>query len=253
VPVWREVMIRRATASGRGNRRAARGAPSAQLGSPGRGSRARSSAHAASSPNTLDDFRRLAARCTACDLYKRATQTVFGEGKRRAPIMLVGEQPGHEEDLAGHPFGGPAGRMLDKALDQAGLDRSDLYLTNAVKHFKWKPAEGGKRRIHERPRQGEVNACHPWLQQELEVVRPHVVVCLGATAARAVVGHPVTITASRGRVLSSTAGHAAIVTVHPSAVLRAPDDAARRALMRRFVGDLRRAARAARPARDARR
>jgi uracil-DNA glycosylase len=194
-------------------------------------------------------LRRIAARCMACDLYKRATQTVFGEGHRRASIMLVGEQPGHDEDLAGHPFVGPAGRLLDKALMQASLDRAELYLTNAVKHFKWKPAEGGKRRIHERPRQSEVNACHPWLQQEFAIVRPRVVVCLGATAARAVLGRPATIAASRGRVLTSTGGQPAIVTVHPSAVLRAPDDAARRALMHRFVGDLRRAAKAAKSVR----
>jgi DNA polymerase len=160
--------------------------------------------------------------------------------------MLVGEQPGHEEDLAGHPFVGPAGRLLDKALEQAGIERSKLYLTNAVKHFKWKPADSGKRRIHERPRQSEVDACHPWLQQELTAVRPRVVVCLGTTAARAVLGRPATITASRGRVLSAATGHPAIVTVHPSVVLRAPDHEARRVLMRRFVGDLRRAARAAR-------
>jgi DNA polymerase len=200
-----------------------------------------------SSADSLETLRQTAARCTACDLYKRATQTVFGEGARRASIMLVGEQPGHEEDLAGHPFVGPAGRLLDRALDEAGVDRSELYVTNAVKHFKWKPAGGGKRRIHERPRQSEVDACHPWLRQELDLVRPRVVVCLGTTAARAVLGRPATIATSRGRVLSATTGHPAIVTVHPSAVLRAPDDAARRVLRQRLVGDLRRAARVGSP------
>ena len=141
----------------------------------------------------LAKLRQAAAACTACDLYKRATQTVFGEGNARAAIVLLGEQPGHEEDLAGRPFVGPAGRLLDEALSQAGLDRRQLYVTNAVKHFKWKPAEGGKRRIHERPRQGEVEACRPWFQQELWLVQPGVLVCLGATAARAALGRAVTI------------------------------------------------------------
>ena len=163
----------------------------------------------------LEELRQAAAVCTACDLYKRATQTVFGEGNPNAAIVLVGEQPGHEEDLAGRPFVGPAGRLLDEALAQAGLDRDQLYLTNAVKHFKWKPIEGGKRRIHERPRQGEVAVCRPWFQQELWLIQPDVLVCLGATAARAALGRAVTIAAARGRVLESSFGNPTVVTMHP--------------------------------------
>jgi len=143
---------------------------------------------------TLDDLRRTAAACTACDLYKHATQTVFGEGSPRAEIVLVGEQPGHEEDLAGHPFVGPAGRLLDEALSEAGLDRRRLYVTNAVKHFKWtKDKSGGKRRIHDKPNQSEIEACRPWLQEELWLIHPEVVVCLGVTAANAVLRKRVTI------------------------------------------------------------
>src|SRR5262245_57583981 len=131
----------------------------------------------------LEELQHEAATCTACDLYKRATQTVFGEGNPSARIILVGEQPGHEEDLAGHPFVGPAGRLLDEALDQAGLDRTSLYVTNAVKHFKWKSQGEGKRRIHDKPNQTEIGACKPWFQQEIELIGPTLVVCLGATAA----------------------------------------------------------------------
>ena len=159
--------------------------------------------------------------------------------------MLVGEQPGHEEDLAGRPFVGPAGRLLDEALAQAGLDRDRLYVTNAVKHFKWKPTEGGKRRIHERPRQGEVAACRPWFQQELWLIQPDVLVCLGATAARAALGRAVTIAAARGRVLESSFGNPTVVTMHPSAILRTRDTKDRQAMMRRLVADLRQAARVA--------
>src|SRR5678815_463312 len=167
------------------------------------------------SPDTvLEKLRQAAAACTACDLYKRATQTVFGEGNARAAIVLLGEQPGHEEDLAGRPFVGPAGRLLDEALAQAGLDRRRLYVTNAVKHFKWKPGEGGKRGIHERPRQGEVEACRPWFQQELWLIQPNVLVCLGATAARAALGRAITIAAARDRVLESSFGNPTVVTMH---------------------------------------
>jgi uracil-DNA glycosylase len=193
----------------------------------------------------LEELRQAAAVCTACDLYTRATQTVFGEGNPRAAIVLVGEQPGHEEDLAGRPFVGPAGRLLDEALARAGLDRDELYLTNAVKHFKWKAAEGGKRRIHERPRQGEVAACRPWFQQELWLIEPNVLVCLGATAARAALGIPVTIAAARGRILESSFGSPTVVTMHPSAILRTRDTRDRQAMMRRLVADLRQAARVA--------
>jgi DNA polymerase len=192
---------------------------------------------------TLDDLRRAAASCTACDLYKHATQTVFGEGAARAQIVLVGEQPGHEEDLAGRPFVGPAGRLLDGALSEAGLDRRRLYVTNAVKHFKWtKDKSGGKRRIHDKPNQSEIEACRPWLQKELWLIRPAVVVCLGVTAASAVLRRRVTIRASRGAALESPDGFRTLVTVHPSAILRIPDPKDREAERRRFVHDLERAA-----------
>jgi DNA polymerase len=192
---------------------------------------------------TLDDLRRTAASCTACDLYKHATQTVFGEGFPRAEIVLVGEQPGHEEDLAGHPFVGPAGRLLDEALSEAGLDRRRLYVTNAVKHFKWtKDKSGGKRRIHDKPNQSEIEACRPWLQEELWLIHPEVVVCLGVTAANAVLRKRVTISGSRGAALESPDGFRTLVTVHPSAILRIPDRKDREAERRRFVHDLQRAA-----------
>lgn len=193
--------------------------------------------------STLDDLRRAAASCTACDLYKHARQTVFGEGAARAEIVLVGEQPGHEEDLAGRPFVGPAGRLLDEALSEAGLDRRRIYVTNAVKHFKWtKDKSGGKRRIHDKPNQSEIEACRPWLQQELWLLRPAVVVCLGVTAASAVLRKRVTIRASRGAALESPDGFRTLVTVHPSAILRIPDREDREAERRRFVHDLERAA-----------
>ncbi|MGH7366998.1 MAG: UdgX family uracil-DNA binding protein [Candidatus Rokuibacteriota bacterium] len=192
---------------------------------------------------TLDALRRRAADCTACDLHKRATQTVFGEGPARASIMLVGEQPGHEEDLTGRPFVGPAGRLLDRALAEAGLDRRRIYVTNSVKHFKWAPDTGGKRRIHERPNQGEVEACHPWLDQELWLIQPEALVCLGVTAASAVLKRRVTISASRGEALVSPQGIRTFVTVHPSSILRIPSRRDRDVETHRLASDLRRAAR----------
>ena len=194
----------------------------------------------------LETLGQAAKACTACDLYKRATQTVFGEGNPRAAIVLVGEQPGQEEDRAGRPFVGPAGRLLDEALARAGLERDRLYVTNVVKHFKWKPAEGGKRRIHERPRQGEVEACRPWFQQELSLIQPDVLVCLGATAARAALGRAVTIASARDRVLVSRFGSPTLVTVHPSAILRSRERTDRQAMLRQLVAALRQAARLAR-------
>jgi len=193
---------------------------------------------------TMEALRRQAATCTACDLYKHATQTVFGEGPVRAGIVLIGEQPGHEEDLAGHPFVGPAGRLLDQALERADLDRHDVYITNAVKHFKWtKDKAGGKRRIHDKPNQSEVEACHPWLDQELWLIQPGTLVCLGATAAQAIFRRRMTISASRGQRLTSPMGIPTFVTVHPSAILRIRERASREAELDRFVDDLRRAAR----------
>jgi DNA polymerase len=169
-------------------------------------------------------------------LWKRGTQTVFGEGAANARIMLVGEQPGNE-DLAGHPFVGPAGRLLDRALGEAGIDRTLAYVTNVVKHFKWE--ERGKRRIHARPNAVEISACLPWLQAELDLIRPRVLVCLGATAAQALLGREFRVTESRGRWIESPLAPYVTATVHPSAILRARDDETRHAEMARFVQDLR--------------
>jgi uracil-DNA glycosylase family protein len=191
---------------------------------------------------TLDVLRRRAAGCTACSLYKRATQTVFGEGPTGASLMIVGEQPGNEEDLAGRPFVGPAGRLLDRALAKAGLDRGQVYITNAVKHFKWKAVTGGKRRIHERPRPEEVEACHPWFEQELWLIRPAALICLGVTAASAVLRRRVTIRDSRGQALVSPQGIPTVVTIHPSAILRIPDPDDRETELGRLASDLRRGA-----------
>jgi DNA polymerase len=185
---------------------------------------------------TLTKLREIAAGCTACALYKRGTQTVFGEGARQARVMFVGEQPGHEEDLAGRPFVGPAGRLLDRALAEAGIDRSTVYVTNVVKHFKWEPR--GKRRIHAKPNASEIAACRPWLEAELAVVEPDVIVCLGATAAQALLGRQFRVSVDRGRFVPSPLAPRALATVHPSAILRAPDDETRRAEMKRFVADL---------------
>ncbi len=175
-----------------------------------------------------------AAACTRCDLYRRATQTVFGSGSARASVLLVGEQPGDHEDLEGEPFVGPAGRLLDGVLAEAGIPADDAYVTNAVKHFKWEAR--GKRRIHKRPSAVEIQACHTWLESELALVQPSVVVCLGATAARAVLGRPVVIGSVRGAPLDGPDGVPVVVTVHPSAVLRARDD--RAAMRSGLVADL---------------
>ena len=176
-----------------------------------------------------------AAHCQACDLWKRGTQTVFGEGAVPAPLMLVGEQPGNDEDLEGHPFVGPAGRLLDQALEAAGLDRKQTYVTNVVKHFKWEPR--GKRRIHAKPNSVEIAACVPWLQAELEVVKPEVLVCLGATAAQALLGRTFRVTQSRGKFVDSPLAPHVTATVHPSAILRAPDSETRHAEMAKFIAD----------------
>jgi uracil-DNA glycosylase len=191
---------------------------------------------------TLDALRREAAGCTGCHLHERATQTVFGEGPEHAEVMLVGEQPGDREDREGHPFVGPAGRVLDEALVEAGIDRTRVYVTNAVKHFKWVPAERGKRRIHKTPNTPEVRACHPWLDAEITAVKPRVIVALGATAAKSLFGPTVRVTVQRGRVLRTPLAEAGFATVHPSAILRAPGDL-RADAEKAFVADLKKVAR----------
>jgi DNA polymerase len=183
----------------------------------------------------LDDLRSLAARCRGCDLWERATQTVFGEGSSDARVMLVGEQPGDQEDLAGHPFVGPAGKVLDKALAQAGIDRERAFVTNVVKHFKWRPS--GKRRLHDRPNARQIRACRPWLDAELSVVRPAALVLLGATAAKSIIGPDVRVS-DAAEPIESDLAPLVLATIHPSAVLRSVDSEAREATFRRLVGDL---------------
>ena len=185
---------------------------------------------------SLSSLRAAAAGCRACPLWQRGTRTVFGEGPKTALVMFVGEQPGHEEDLAGKPFVGPAGKLLDRALEQAGIDRRRVYVTNVVKHFKWEPK--GKRRIHAKPNAAEIAACRPWLEAELEVVKPEVLVCLGATAAQALLGRQFRVSQERGRFVPSPLARYTMATVHPSSILRAPDDETRRTEMERLVADL---------------
>jgi DNA polymerase len=191
---------------------------------------------------TLPALRRAAAGCRGCHLWRVGTQTVFGEGSRSATVMFVGEQPGDQEDRAGHPFVGPSGRLLDAALERAGLDRDDAYVTNAVKHFKWVPDGTGKRRIHKTPSTSEVRACHPWLEAEIAVVKPRVIVALGATAAKAVYGPAFRVTVERGRTLRTPLAEAGFATVHPSAVLRSPREL-RGEAEDAFVDDLEKVAR----------
>ncbi len=191
---------------------------------------------------SLDDVREAAAHCQACDLYRDATQTVFGAGSPNARVLLVGEQPGDQEDRQGAPFVGPAGRMLDRALEAAGIARADAYVTNAVKHFRWQPR--GKWRIHMKPRPDQIRACRPWLLAELALVQPAVLVCMGATAAQALLGPQVRVTRDRGHPLPSPLAPVVLVTVHPSSLLRAPDDETRHREIDAFVADLRLAARA---------
>src|SRR5437870_3263082 len=202
-------------------------------------------ARPATPPDTssLAKMRAAARECTGCHLYKRATQTVFGEGPKDAPIMLVGEQPGDYEDVAGKPFVGPAGKIMDRALEEAGIDRSKVYVTNAVKHFKWEPR--GKRRIHQKPNSREIAACRPWLEAELRLVKPKLLVCLGATAAQAVFGPSFRVTRKRGKVLSSKLAPRVLATVHPSSLLRQPDEESREHEYKRFVADLHAAVEAA--------
>jgi uracil-DNA glycosylase len=189
---------------------------------------------------SLTRVRDEAKDCRACDLWKHATQTVFGEGPKKAALMLIGEQPGDAEDLSGHPFVGPAGHLLDRALADAGIDRAAVYLTNVVKHFKFEPR--GKRRIHKKPRVSEIGACRPWLDAEIALVQPRVIVCLGATAAQALLGPQFKVTARRGVFVASPLAPRVLATVHPSSILRAPDEETRRSEMTRFTRDLRTAA-----------
>jgi DNA polymerase len=238
-----------ATADSARGRRAARAPAAASV-------TRRGSAHAddddASTPRTAAPFvpnttsvRALTAAahgCRGCDLYKTATQVVFGAGPRAARVMFVGEQPGDQEDRQGEPFVGPAGALLDKALADAGIPRDQVYVTNAVKHFKWEPR--GKRRIHKKPRVSEVKACRPWLEAELRAVKPTVLVCLGATAAQSVMGSQFKLMQQRGAVLTSPLAERVVATIHPSAVLRAPDSAGRAEAYRTLVDDLKVVARA---------
>ena len=189
---------------------------------------------------SVQQLREAAASCQACDLWVEATQTVFGEGSEHSRMMLVGEQPGDQEDLQGKPFVGPAGRLLERALDEAGIDRRRVYITNAVKHFRF--TRRGKRRLHEKPNAGQIRACRPWLDGEIEAVRPRIIVLLGATAAQAVMGPAFRVSKQRGEVLNSPAGVPVVATVHPSSILRAADDKSREAAMSSFIGDLRVAA-----------
>ncbi len=193
-----------------------------------------------SSRPTLEKLRIASAGCTACPLWKSGTQTVFGEGSKNARVIFIGEQPGNDEDLAGKPFVGPAGKLLDKALEEAGIDRDEVYVTNVVKHFKWEPK--GKRRIHKKPNAREIAACRPWLNAELDLLKPEVVVCLGATAAQALFGKDFRVSVRRGQFIGSPLAKRVTATVHPSSILRAPDDETRREEMKRFVGDLKKVA-----------
>ncbi|HEY4412736.1 MAG TPA: UdgX family uracil-DNA binding protein [Gaiellaceae bacterium] len=186
---------------------------------------------------SLEELREAAARCRACPLWENATQTVFGEGEPGATVMFVGEQPGDQEDEAGRPFVGPAGRLFDEALAEAGIDRDAAYVTNAVKHFKWEAR--GKRRIHAKPSWSEIAACRPWLDGELEVVQPKILVCLGATAAQALLGRDFRVTKQRGTWVDSDIADFVTATIHPSAILRQRGDKDRHAEMKRFVADLR--------------
>lgn len=185
---------------------------------------------------TLPALREAARACRGCGLYRGATQTVFGEGVPAARLVAVGEAPGNDEDLAGVPFVGPAGRLLDEGFHAAGIAREDVYVTNAVKHFKWKPA--GKRRLHQTPSAGELSACVPWLREELALIRPAVLLCLGATAARALLGREFRVTVQHGQVIPSEHAAHAVATLHPSAILRHPTSEGRERAMAEFIADL---------------
>ena len=188
------------------------------------------------SGSSLEELAREAKNCKECDLWKSATQTVFGEGAAHAKLLFVGEQPGNQEDLEGKPFVGPAGKLLDAALEEAAIDRTKTYVTNAVKHFKWEPR--GKRRIHKKPNAVEIAACRRWLDAEIAALQPKVIVCLGATAAQALLGRNFRVTQHRGEFIESTLAPYVMATVHPSSILRAPDEETRHQEMKRFIEDL---------------
>lgn len=190
---------------------------------------------------SLTDLQETAKNCKACDLWKNVTQTVFGEGTPSAKIMFIGEQPGDQEDLQGKPFVGPAGKLLDSALVEAGIDRKEVYVTNAVKHFKWEPR--GKRRIHKKPNAAEIAACRPWLDAEIAALQPKVIVCLGATAAQTLFGRDFRVTLHRGEFLKSPLAPFVMATVHPSSILRAPDEEMRHEEMKRFIAELKKISR----------
>lgn len=190
--------------------------------------------------STLGRLRDVGKSCRACPLWKTGTQTVFGEGSPDAKVMFVGEVPGNDEDLAGKPFVGPAGKFLDKVLDEVGINRDEVYVTNVVKHFKWEPV--GKRRIHKKPNSREIAACRPWLEAELEVVKPEVLVCLGATAAQALLGRDFRVSQQRGQLISSPLAPFVMATVHPSSILRAPDEEKRRTGREEFIADMKKVA-----------
>ena len=187
--------------------------------------------------SSLTRLHRAAAQCKACPLYKKATQTVFGEGPKRPSLMLLGEQPGDQEDLSGKPFVGPAGQILNRALGEIGIDRKTVYVTNAVKHFKWEPR--GKRRIHQKPSARDIAACRPWLEAELRIVKPAVLVCLGSTAAQTLFGSGFRVTLERGKMLESKLAPRVVTTVHPSSLLRQPNEESYQREYRLFVNDLR--------------
>jgi DNA polymerase len=192
------------------------------------------------STRSLPGLAKIARNCKACDLWKRSTQTVFGEGSSNSKVMFIGEVPGDQEDRAGKPFIGPAGQLLNKALAEAGIDRGKVYVTNAVKHFNWEPR--GRRRIHKKPKASEIAACRPWLDAEIERLRPRVIVCLGATASQALLGSKFRVTQHRGEFIESPLARHVIATVHPSSILRAPDEETRHEEMRLFLADLKKIA-----------
>ena len=207
---------------------------------PGKKTHGRSPSDLIEPDASLDDLRESVQECRGCDIWERATQAVFGEGAQHAEVMLVGEQPGNREDIEGRPFVGPAGKLLDDALDQAGIDRARVYVTNIVKHFNSTPR--GKLRIHKKPNAREIAACRPWLEAEISTIRPKVIVCLGSTAAQALMGREFRVSRQRGEMMKSALAPLITATVHPSSILRSPDEESRRAAIKEFVGDLKKIA-----------